>query len=92
MAEYIKRANLIARIKYYITHTLEDSGEHYAYSVVLDEILNLPTADVVPVVRCKDCKYAYINPSGAIFCSSSMQMKKQDGFCDYGDRNDGGEE
>ena len=62
MAEYIKRANLIARIKYYITHTLEDSGEHYAYSVVLDEILNHPTADVVPVVRCKDCKYAYINP------------------------------
>lgn len=55
------------------------------------EILRaIPTVDAVPVVRCKDCKYAYINPSGAILCSSSMQMKKQDGFCDYGDINDGG--
>ena len=57
----------------------------------IEEKINaLPTADVVSVVRCKDCKYAYINPSGAILCSSSMQMKKQDGFCDYGDINDGG--
>lgn len=90
MAEYIKRANLAERIKYYITHTPEDSGEHYALSIALNEVLNCPTADVVSVVRCKDCKYAYINPSGAILCSSSMQMKKQDGFCDYGDINDGG--
>ena len=50
----------------------------------------IPVADVVPVIRCKDCKYAYINPSGAILCSISMQIKKQDGFCDDGDINDGG--
>ena len=55
------------------------------------EILRaIPTVDAVPVVRRKDYKYAYINPSGAILCSSSMQMKKQDGFCDYGDIKDGG--
>lgn len=55
------------------------------------EILRaIPTIDAVPVVRCKDCKYTYINPSGAILCSSSMHMKKQDGFCDYGDIKDGG--
>ena len=57
---------------------------------IQDFLDNIPTADVTPVVRCKGCKHAYINPSGAILCSSSMQMKKQDGFCDYGDRNDGG--
>lgn len=51
MAEYIERANLIARIKYYVTHTPEDKGEHYAYSVMLNEILNCPAADVVPVVH-----------------------------------------
>lgn len=50
MTEYIKRANLAERIKYYVTHTPEGSGEHYAYSVVLNEILNHPAADVAPVV------------------------------------------
>lgn len=51
MAEYIDRANLIARIEYYATHTTEGKGEHYAYSVVLNEVLNRPAADVVPVIR-----------------------------------------
>lgn len=51
MTEYIERANLIARIKYYVTHTTEGKGEHYAYSVVLNEVLNRPAADVVPVVH-----------------------------------------
>ena len=46
--EYIERANLAERIKYYITHTSEDSGEHYAWSIALNEVLNYPTADVVP--------------------------------------------
>lgn len=53
MAEYIKRANLAERIKYYITHTPEDSGEHYAWSIALNEVLNCPTADVAPVVHGK---------------------------------------
>lgn len=57
---------------------------------VQDFLDNIPTADVTPVIRCKNCKYAYINPSGAILCSVSMQMKKQDGFCDDGDISDGG--
>lgn len=51
MTEYIERANLIARIKYYVTHTPKDKGENYAYSVMLNEMLNLPAADVVPVVH-----------------------------------------
>ena len=51
MTEYIERANLIARIKYYVTHTPKDKGENYAYSVMLNEILNRPAADVAPVVH-----------------------------------------
>lgn len=51
MTEYIERANLIARIKYYVTHTPKDKGENYAYSVMLNEMLNRPAADVVPVVH-----------------------------------------
>lgn len=51
-------------------------------------------ADVAPVVRCKDCKYAYINSfsvaSGVVFCSSSMKAMQQDDFCSYGERKGGG--
>lgn len=55
----------------------------------IEEKINaIPTADVISVVRCKDCKYALINPSGAMLCSVSMQMKKQGGFCDAGDKSE----
>ena len=61
------------------------------------EILRaIPTVDAVPVVRCKDCKYAYIKSfsaaSGIVFCSSNMKAMQQDDFCSYGERMDGGAE
>lgn len=53
-------------------------------------------ADVVPVVRCKDCKYAYINSfsaaSGVALCSSSAKVMQQDDFCSYGERKNEGED
>lgn len=80
MDEYIKRKDALEITK-------RTSGD---YATAFAEIRKIPTADVTPVIRCKDCKYAYINPSGAILCASSLQIKKQDGFCDDGDINDGG--
>ena len=58
------------------------------------EILRaIPTVDAVPVTRCKDCKYAYINSfsatSGVALCSSSAKVMQQDDFCSYGERKDG---
>ncbi len=98
MAEYIDRANLIARIEYYVTHTTEGKGEHYAYSVVLNEVLNRPAADVVPVVRCKDCKWFVDNNGGEWYGCKMFQVvritpedaPKPDDFCSYGERKDGG--
>lgn len=59
------------------------------------EILRaIPTVDAVLVVRCKDCKHAYINSfsaaSGVALCSSSAKVMQQDDFCSYGERKDGG--
>ena len=56
--EYLDRSSLVTRMKYYEEHTTEGYGEHYAYSTALREIRNAPAADVVPVVRCRDCEYA----------------------------------
>lgn len=92
MAEYIDRANLIARIEYYVTHTPEGKGEHYAYSVMLNEVLNCPAADVVPVVRCKDCKYAqndYDGFSTTVGCNMLKCATGWHSFCSYGERRDG---
>ena len=48
-----------------------------------------PAADVVEVVRCKDCKYS----SGTKKClnpDSFFAVPKDDDFCSYGERKDGG--
>ena len=75
MAEYIDRANWIARIEYYVTHTPEGKGEHYAYSVVLNEVLNRPAADVAPVVRAH-----WIEQDGMQICSNCGEEHTWDDF------------
>ena len=47
-----------------------------------------PTADVVPVVRCKDCKHfvnATINANGFLICDISDMEIAPDDFCSYGE-------
>lgn len=41
-----------------------------------------PTADVVEVVRCKDCKHRKKNT----FCLHNMRYEDDNGFCSYGER------
>lgn len=53
---------------------------------MFDEV---PAADAVEVVRCKDCKYS----SGTKKClnpDSFFAVPKDDDFCSYGERKDGG--
>lgn len=50
-----------------------------------------PTVDAVPVVRCKDCKYAggtTIDGDIEIFCKYSRAYFLKDSFCSYGERKD----
>lgn len=54
----------------------------------VDEIKALPSADAVPVVRCKDCKHRYAEDG---FCQGRgwpMQLVPDDGFCDKGKRSE----
>lgn len=58
----------------------------------------LPAADVVPVVRCKDCKWFVDNNGGEWYGCKMFQVvritpedaPKPDDFCSYGERRDGG--
>lgn len=44
----------------------------------------IPAADVVEVVRCKDCKHRKKNT----FCLHNMRYEQDSGFCSYGERAD----
>lgn len=90
MAEYIKRDTAIRAVM--AAKWVDGSDGAMAMEIVASP----PAADVVPVVRCKDCKYAFINSfstaSGIALCSSSMKAMQEDDFCSYGERKDGGAE
>lgn len=52
-----------------------------------------PLRDVVPVVRCKDCKHYYfadnrISQEQRYVCEISGEIWKPDSFCSYGDREE----
>lgn len=50
-------------------------------------MVDAPTADVVEVVRCKDCFYCteeFKKP----YCVWFEETTKEDGFCSYGERKD----
>ena len=58
-----------------------------------DWVKTLPSADVVPVVRCKDCKHYYfadnrIPQEQRYVCEISGEIWKPDSFCSYGERRE----
>ena len=53
-----------------------------------------PTIDAVTVVRCKDCKHAWIHPCGYVYCHRDGRNAYEmtfnlDSFCSYGERKEG---
>ena len=77
MAEYIEREALIAA--YDATHKGAAGG---ARKLMVDA----PAADVVEVVRCKDCKHLYFKDMSA-YCPFKVSACRPNGFCSYGERS-----
>jgi hypothetical protein len=49
------------------------------YRELIDEILDAPTVDAEPVIRCKDCKYYYVyyrNNNKHNFCDLDIEMMR----------------
>lgn len=51
-------------------------------------ISQTPTEDVVPVVRCKDCRWGQMDDLGIMHCHKYHMHKNVDGFCDEGERKE----
>ena len=63
----------------------KDFAQSIADLTSLREVLeDTPTADVVEVVRCKDCKYHHDN----LMCDEYSTIMKDSDFCSYGQRKD----
>ena len=89
MARYIDAEEITRRILYFYHHTNNGSGEHYAYAKALSQIDHTPTADVVEVVRCKDCRFVNLMSDGkTLACIRQTAYKKPTDFCSYGGRKD----
>lgn len=96
MAEYIERERLTVGV---LGLTIVDPMVAQYADAVLLQIQQVPAADVVPVVRCKDCKWFAEcvgkdsgKPCGYGQCTRPLCMRSligTDDFCSYGERKDG---
>lgn len=74
---------------------LSDADFFLALNAVAEEVDCIPLADVAPVVRCRECKFAYRidGPKEEYDCrkvSAFIKFFKADHFCSYGEKKDGG--
>lgn len=97
MAEYIAREVLLAQLRAMESYNVSPMYRR-GYDDCVEAILKAPAADVVPVVRCKDCKWFVDNNGGEWYGCKMFQVvritpedaPKPDDFCSYGERRDGG--
>ena len=57
--------------------------------VIRQNIMDMPAADVVDVVRCRDCVYGFALQSypGVLYCRVTAEATPPDGFCHNGGRS-----
>lgn len=68
----------------------EHANTHFINGIdsVMEYAELLPTVDAVPVVRCKECKWA----GGDFVCYRGVMVQhKPEDFCSYGERKEGAE-
>ena len=83
------------RKKYYTGEQIKDILDDFITDVsqeikMLERFADLPTADVVEVVRCKDCEY-FVDEMGWAYCGMTYLPTEEDGFCKWGERREDGE-
>lgn len=87
MAEYImkEQAELI------VESALREYIRTGAVETAFEKLYSLPDADVVEVVRCKDCKNLYPDDTGKLhWCDCHRMFVGLDDFCNYGKPKDRG--
>lgn len=104
MAEYLDKSTAVDEghlIDWYINSVAEYDDEKLNEprwtEAHIEELTNdfivipkdTPAADIVPVIKCKECKYfgdAKINKKGYLICPASGMEIGADDFCSYAER------
>ena len=98
--EYIEREALIKACKKIIhdrwNETTAPVSWSHAYADFIDDIEEQPVADVIPVVRCKDCKYydkeyhqcKLHSEEPDQYSTGFIFNMQEDDFCSYGERRE----
>lgn len=98
MSRYINEDRLYSNIEE--KYKVAQGDARRAYNDVLDTICEIPTAEVVEVVRCKDCIYyhreihecEWFSEEPDCGTTGSHVETDDNDFCSYGERRkDGGE-
>lgn len=103
MTEYIDRQALKVALNHRLSYLIKEYSvfDHYTtgYSDAVFAVENFPSADAVPVVRCKDCKYYRNHPNGLCYLytepkenehgySGEAVCVEPDDFCSYGEQRE----
>ena len=92
MAEYIDREALLKRMETRLNQLRGDYGDFDHYTNGFDEGLvaveDAPTADVVDVVRCKDCKHLMFSDFYGECKNNHLGIVKPWDYCSYGERKE----
>lgn len=94
MAEYIEREKLLEELEKAPAYF--DSGDtRYGIEIAIDQTKKQPTADVVKVVRCKDCKHCEVyyprkakgEEAEIAYCCTNLNCGVEpNDYCSYGER------
>lgn len=93
MTDYISKAEAINTILGDMQNGESNMEEIFntALRKAASRIETIPAADVVEVVRCRNCKYCYEEMPNALWCQGRgwpNGMVLQDGYCDKGKRRE----
>ena len=86
MADYIERKAAVKIAEKYGLANGSVLGRHTGLAdCIASEIASLPTADVAPVVRCRDCAHLF----GTLCTVCGLLPRQPDDFCSRGERKNG---
>mgnify|MGYP007026711742 CR=1 FL=1 len=88
MHKYIDADLLISKELIPLTKRLDCCHPEQMEGVLkaMSKIDSAPAADVVEVVRCKDCRMAEEDVDGWCYCSHNELTHNPEHFCSYGER------
>lgn len=91
MMEYISREAALDRFTYEHGELIPEVGDHGEWNEIwvrdVKAVLrSLPAADVVQVVRCRECAHKGRTGNNVVFCENFERDMMPDDFCSCGEK------